>query len=389
MKILNQIKNFKKDFFTINQTELTPFSKFLMSLFFFTALLLIAVGIDSSIHQTTPPYKKYGYRCLHFAATKHLKLSDFQQQKHFNDDSFGTAPECKALQKAYRTITNNHHIQSEIQQIRLLEQKKNRITQQIRSLNQSYSNMLLEKISNHPKEKSILQAHADDVLKKLSKLRAEESELARRISRKKNIMNYPEIQKFTLLLNQQANLIKQNYEKAKRYYRLKISAQVFAFLIPIWLLFYALYRYLDKHRKFIFAKLSFYVASAAALYGLIELIQLIYSIIPKLFLAKLIAFFTSHNMIIVLNILGILLFLGIFGLIIHKVQKNHEKNRARKDTRVLNVKRGLCFNCASPRKESDTYCAFCGENLKTTCTSCQKPIYRYTLFCTACGSKQE
>ncbi len=202
-------------------------------------------------------------------------------------------------------------------------------------------------------------------------------------------MNYQLLQNFALLLNKTADTIKENFAIEERFYRLYMSAQVFGFLIPIWLLFYLLYRFLTRRRHYIFAQLSFYVASAAALYGLIELLQLIYSIIPKLFLAKLIAFFTSHNMIIVLNVLGILLFLLLFGVVIHKVQQNHARNRARKDTRVLNVKRGCCFNCGTRREHDDTYCAFCGENLKTTCPACGHEIYRYTLFCNRCGEKQD
>ena len=388
MQLFKRIRDFKKEFFTINQTELTPFSKLLMILFFFTALWLIAAGIGSSIHQTPPPEKRYGYQCRYFASAKHLDLFDFSRRKYLSpQEAFGADPACRKLEEAYKNITDDIRIQSEMGQIQVLEQKRNRIRREIERLNQNYSDMLLEKIANQPKERSILKTRADEALQKLSKLRTQEADLTQRIEQKKDIMNYPKIQEFVKLTDKLGETIESNYEHERRFYRLRMSAQIFAFVIPIWLLFYALYRYLEKRRKYIFAKLSFYVASAAALYGLVELIELIYSIIPKIFLAKIIAFFTSHNMIIVLNVLGILFFLGLFGLIIHKVQKNHEKNRARKDTRVLNVKRGLCYNCAAPRQESDTCCAFCGVHLKTKCTSCGASIYRYTLFCTVCGSE--
>ena len=169
---------------------------------------------------------------------------------------------------------------------------------------------------------------------------------------------------------------------------LKMSVQVFAFLIPVWLLFYYLYKFLSKREKHIFAQLSYYVTIATMLHGLVELVELVYNVIPKVFLGKLIEFFTSHNMLIVLNILGVLFFLALFGIIIHGIQHNNEKKKIFKDRKVLNVKRESCFNCGTKRSHDDNFCAFCGEGLKRACVKCEKEIYKYTLFCNDCGEKQ-
>ncbi|MCH9814264.1 MAG: hypothetical protein K0U47_10040 [Epsilonproteobacteria bacterium] len=393
-KIAERLREYKKSFFTINQTELTRFSKFLMILFFLTALWLIAMGIQSSISQTTKPGEKYGYQCEKFAKAKKLNIFDFQKPKRVlrydhRYESFGVAQECQTLKKSYRAILDNHHIQSEIDQIHILEQNLQASKMKQQRLNQEYTNMLLEKISEQDSENSILHSDADIVKSEVDALSKKEHNLKTLIAQKSDPLNYPAIQAFQLLIDKSGKSIVTQLEKERKFYRFKISMQVFAFLIPIWLLFYWLYRVLGKREKYIFAQLAFYVASAAALYGLVELIQLIYSIIPKVFLAKLIAFFTSYNMVIVLNILGVLFFLVLFGVIIHKIQKNHEKNRAKKDTKVLNVKNEKCFNCGSRRSERDNYCAFCAEKLKTECKACGKEIYRYTLYCTACGEKQD
>ncbi len=391
-KILEAYRNYKREFFSVNQVELTGFSKALMMLFFFTALWLIANGIGSSIHQSTPPEEQYGYKCEQFAQTDHFTIFDFQKSpiKYRNSyDDFGKAPQCQRVQKGYEKILSNHHIQSEISQIKKLEKQISSLSLKQRQLKEQYSSMLLEKVSRQSPDKSILNANADTVKEKLAKLRLEEQNLYKVIAQKKDLINYPEIQEFISLRDKYTDQILDNLSFERKFYRLKISLQIFAFVIPIWLLFYFLYRFLAKREKHIFAKLSFYVASAAALYGLIELIQLIYSIIPRLFLAKLIAFFTSHNMIIILNVLGILFFLTLFGIIIHKIQQNQAKKRVLKDTKILNLKRKCCFNCGSSRSYDDEYCGFCGEKLKTECVSCGHEIYRYAPFCTACGVWQE
>ncbi|GEM_PF-2271261 len=391
-KVLEAYRNYKREFFSVNQVELTGFSKALMILFFFTALWLIANGIGSSIHQSTPPEEKYSYKCEQFAQIDHFTIFDFQKPpgKYRNSyyDFFGKAPQCQKVQKGYEKILSNHRIQSEILQIRKLEEQIRSLSLKQRQLKEQYSSMLLEKVSKQSPNKSFLNANADTVKERLAKLRSQKENLNKVIAQKKDLTNYPEIQEFISLRDKYADQILDNLSFERKFYRLKISLQVFAFVIPIWLLFYFFYRFFAKREKHIFAKLSFYVASAAALYGLIELIQLIYSIIPRLFLAKLIAFFTSHNMIIVLNVLGILFFLTLFGIIIHKIQQNQAKKRVLKDTKTLNVKRECCFNCGSKRSPADEYCGFCGEKLKTSCLSCNHEIYRYAPFCTACGVRQ-
>ncbi len=390
-KIFNAIRNYKKSFFTINQTELTTFSKVLMILFFFTSLWLIAAGINSSVRQTVSPAQKYGYQCEKFANSTSLRIFDFEKSLSGYHDiysNFGTEPVCKALEKKYLNLLENHHLQSEITQVRILEKRTYDITAKEARLKRQYANMLLEKISEQEKAKSILHADADSVKEKLDALRKKEQSIKALIAKKNNILNYPLLQEFVLLVDKSKERILTGLEKERKFYRLKMSMQVFAFLIPIWLLFYSLYRFLAKREKYIFAQLSFYVASAATLYGLVELIQVIYSIIPKIFLAKLIAFFTSHNMIIVLNILGVLFFLLLFGVIIHRIQHNNEKKRVFKDTKVRNVKRESCYNCGTRRAKDDNYCAFCGVALKVPCVGCKKAIYKYTPFCTDCGKKQ-
>ena len=387
-KIIRNIKDYKTNFFTINQIELTPFSKFLTILFFFTSLWLISMGIRSTFSQTLSPSQKYGYKCERFVSNSKLRITDFKKlgvKSYKRFDDFGSAPVCRKLKRKYMSIIEDSYIQSQISQIQILEQKKNIVGSKIRRLNREYSNMLLEKISKQDQKRSILHSNAAKVKKDLEDLSKKERNLKIMISKKSDILNYPKLKEFKSLVEKSKEPVLSGLERERKYYRFKISMQVFAFVVPIWLLFYLLYGFLTKKKKYIFAKLSFYVSSAAALYGLVELVELIYSVIPKVFLGKIIAFFTSHNMIIVLNVLGILFFLLIFGAIIHKIQLNNERKKLQKDTRVLNVKRGCCFNCGVKYDKKDSFCAFCGEELKTECEICENKIYKYTLYCTYCG----
>jgi len=389
-KIFNSVGAYKKSFFTVNQTELTGVSKLLMILFFFTSLWLIAQGIGSSITQASTPQQKYGYACERFVTTKNLRIYDFKKrpQNNYLNNDFGDSIECKQIEKKYKEILSNHHIQSEIEQLYTFSDKKERADYEAKRLDKEYSNMLLEKISKQDADKSILHSNANKVKDEHDELVKKSKNLQDMIDKKSDLMNYPVLQEFISLVSKSSQSIKDGLSHDRKYYRLMMSLQIFAFLIPIWLMFYFFYKFLASRQKHIFAQLSFYVANAAALYGLVELMQLVYTIIPKVFFAKLIAFFTSHNMIIVLNILGILFFLLLFGVIIHRLQKKGEKRSIQKDKKPLYVKQEKCYNCGTRRDRSDEFCSSCGNELKCECVSCKKMIFKYEPYCRYCGEAQ-
>jgi len=382
-KIWQRLKEYKESFFTINQTKLTGFSRNLMILFFLTSLWLIASGINSSIRELKAPQNRYGYSCIDLISHP-IDIFSFEE---YRQGYFGDSTECKELETRYYIVKNDLQIQSNIKQIRLLEEKLSSTSYKINRLKNEYNGMLLEKISKQDQNNSILHTNAQNAKEKLKKLKTLEKDLQAKIANLKDPLNYPKIQDFILYIDHHKKSIQDGFAKTKRYFILKKSAKIFAFLIPIWLLFYLLSKRLEKRKQYIFAQLSFYVTSAAALYGLMELVRLIYYIIPKVFLSKLIAFFTSHNMIIILNILGIIFFLALFGLIINVIQKNHEKKKKAQNIQRNRLLKGRCLECNGSIDKEDEFCSFCGASTKKECHSCHTKIEKTALFCPKCGEK--
>ena len=384
-KIWQKLKEYKESFFTINQTKLTGFSRNLMILFFLTSLWLIASGINSSIRELKAPQNRYGYSCIELISHP-IDIFSFEEYRH---EYFGDSKECKELETRYYLVKNDLQIQSNIKQIHLLEEKLSSTSYKINRLKNEYNGMLLEKISKQEKNNSILHANAQNAKEKLRKLKTLKKDLQAKIANLKDPLNYPKIQDFMLYIDHHKKSIQDGFAKSKKYFILKKSAKIFAFLIPIWLLFYLLSKRFEKEKQYIFAQLSFYVTSAAALYGLIELVRLIYYIIPKVFLSKLIAFFTSHNMIIILNILGIIFFLALFGLIINIIQKNHEKKKKAQNIQKNRLLKGRCLECNAIIDKEDEFCSFCGSATKKECHSCHTKIEKTALFCPKCGEKSK
>lgn len=405
--IKNKIKEYKKSFFTINQKELNSTSKLLMILFFIVSLIILNQGIDMNIQQAEKPSVKYGYQCIKFANKSNsesnvglnpfknqITIQDFKKNKYsryYKNETkdFGTSEICKEVKKKYLDIINNVKIQSEIDQINIISNKIQNLKFKKQRIEKRYSDMLLEKISNQKKENSILKTNASNAKKELEKYNEQQKKLQILLEKKKNIMNYPEIREFQLLMDKKSKQIIEEYNRAKKWYILKRSGQVLGFLIPIWIMFFWMFRKLEQKRKYIFAHLSFYVANAAALLTLLEIIHIIYVIIPKVFLQKIINFLISLNLGIIINIVGILFLLVMFGLIIKRIQNNEEKNAKKTEKKILNVRYSKCWNCSAPMKggEENKYCYNCGEKQWGECKNCGRNILLFTKFCPKCGAK--
>jgi preprotein translocase subunit SecG len=380
-----KLKQYKKNFFTVNEKELTRTSKILMGIFFVVSILILQQGIYLNLNQAEPPSVQYGYRCVDFGYNQRdLQLNHFTKY-HNNDKGFGKNKTCQEMKNKFVNITNDIHIQSEIEQIDILNQKLSNIRSEQSRINKQYSNMLLEKIANQKQEESILKTRSDSAKKELDKLSRQSAKITEIIKEKGNVYNYKKIREFKIFLDKNSEKILDGLNSARKWYTVKRSGQILAFLIPVWFLFFWLFRKLTTKKKFVFAHLSFYVSNAAAFLLLIELIHIIYIVMPKVFLGKLIAFLISMNLGIILNVIGIFFFLGLFGFIIMRVQKNASKKAKTKDKRVLNVKNGKCYNCSTLRK-NEKFCFNCGETQFQKC-ECGKDVLRFSSYCGNCGNK--
>jgi len=411
-KLKTNISNYKKNFFNINEKELTRTSKVLMSIFFITIMFILIQGMSLSLKQAERPSVQYGYQCVEMARQSNkdyqsnyykFTIYDFENlNRTYNYDisygsnspekmksKFGKSEVCNTVRLKYLKIINDNSIQNEISQIRLLEDKLNTARFNQKRINKRYSEMLLEKIANQEQSKSILKTNSENAKEELDKYSKEIANIQDIIDDKSNIMNYPKIKDLKLFLEKESNKILDGIDSARKWYTVKRSAQVLAFLIPVWVLFFWLFRRFLSKKHFIFAHLSFYVSNAAALLILIEIIHVIYVVMPKVFLSKLISLLVSLNLGIILNVIGIFFFLGLFGVIIKKVQRNAEKSSKTKDKRVLNVKFNKCWNCASPKKGDKEFCYNCGEKQKTKCIKCNSEILKFTIFCDNCGKEQK
>jgi hypothetical protein len=247
--------------------------------------------------------------------------------------------------------------------------------------------MLLEKVAGQDLNHSILPSSASRASVDLKNTQTRLDQLRSQIKKLESLESYASYQKFNNYYQANREEIKMHYRSALRYYHFKRTMQAFAFLIPIWLLFYLLYRMMVSRRHFILSHLTLHVANVAALYALYYLILFIYDIMPKLFFQKIIAFFMQYNMAIVLNILAILFFIILFGVIIYRVQKNDTTGIKKRKQELLNIKQGRCSECGSVI--TGDYCPVCGFKHYHTCPSCHQKTFSRGNYCIHCGEEEE
>ena len=84
-----------------------------------------------------------------------------------------------------------------------------------------------------------------------------------------------------------------------------------------------------------------------------------------------------------MNILIILFFITIFGLIIYRVQKDNTTGVKKRKEEINNLSDNRCSECNS--KILGEYCQTCGFKHYTTCNKCNQNKLIKANFCQSCG----
>jgi hypothetical protein len=396
-RLKHYFSEYKKSLFRVNQKELSRTSKMLLAIFLFTIFIVIGWGLEWQLKQEESPGKAYGFACKELINKKEdLSFRDFSKytywqtsdkQNFYGKDAFGEDAMCKKLGMLYRAVLDNAAFGANQKTLIEVQKKLQETKYKIQSLKDSYGDLLLEKVAKQEKSKSIFSTDSTKVKEEMQKLQDNASEYEAHILKLSDLSQYPAYGTFIDYYKAHKDELKKAYENKVRYFSFKRTMQAFAFLIPVWLLFYLAYKFMLRREYYILSHLTLHVANVAALYALYYLVLFVYGIIPELFFEKIIAFFMQHNMVIVLNVLAILFFTALFGIIIYKIQKNDTTGVKKRKQELLNLKMGKCSECGCVI--DGEYCFVCGFHHTTLCRACHQPTLRKGEFCRHCGAKMQ
>jgi len=422
-KIFSVIKiwlsSYKDSMLKVDNKNLSTASKVSLAVFVLIVFIIIGSGVESQQSSIVKPYQKFSHKCMNFIEQKRViekfqtrnvsqdiygetysykywNLEDFKYNHHRRSEreilrSFGKDSLCQSLALKYLDLANSDALEDKLIIQKGLKAKIAEVNERIEHKTQEYSNALLENIAKQKQEYSILSTNSKSIKQELKHSRKELSILENELEKVENIKTIKEFELFKKYLDNNAeNIVKANHEAVK-YYRLEYTLSIFLFLFPVWLIFYILYRALKRKGYFISAYLSVNVANVSALYIVFNLFLLVYTIIPKVFLGKLIAYLSQYNLTIFLNIAAIIFFMLLFGFFINRIQKNSAvdslvMNKERvKNSRIKETNR--CLNCGNKHNIDDEYCGFCANKLKVECSSCHTLVFKAYPFCTECSKE--
>ena len=390
MKLKNLIKNYKESLFTVNKEPLTPLSKFFLLVFVLFSVVILVISLSQQGRTIAMPSEKFGFNCISFVSNydNKLNIEEFKYKKHILD--FGSDKGCKTLAYLYQKTRQElspilRELTDKKRQLSILESRKI-------ALKSEYSNTLLEKIAKQSKEKSILNASADNIKekiaginKKISNLNGKIKLLEKEAKKKNSYLN------FKNYLNQNAQIIKNRYDKYVKFQSLRVLASKYLFLIPLFVAVFLLYNFAIKREKYILSHLLINLLNVVGIFILFYLLEFIYNIIPHTLLQKFYNLLYKLNIIAFANYISIALFVVIFGLLIKFIQNRAKKQKELKQSlyKFNYIKEGKCPNCGAFKDKSYKFCPSCGEKLYAVCKECGKDKIAQSPYCQECGAEEK
>ena len=419
LKVKAWFESYRDSMLKVDNKNLSTASKFSLAIFVIIVFTIIGSGVNTQQSSIAKPYEKFSHKCMNFLEQnreidkfqnrdiskdiygesynyKYWNLEDFKYNHHRRSErevlrQFGEDVLCQDMAVKYLDLANSETLEDKLIIQKGLKAKIASVNELIERKTEEYSNTLLENIAKQDQKYSILSTSSKNIKKELRKSRIELGVLERELEKVEDIKIIKEFQSFKKYLDANYEKIVDANHEAVKYYRLEYTLSIFLFLFPVWFIFYIAYRIFKKRGHYVSAYLSVNVANVSALYIVFNIFLLIYTIIPKVFLGKLIEFLSQYNLTLFLNIGAILFFMLLFGFFIHRIQKNSgvDNSKFNKDrVKTIRIKDfNSCAKCGNKCNKDDKFCGFCSNELKIKCRHCQSEVEKDYMFCTVCSKE--
>ena len=425
--MFSTIKSFftktKNTLFTFNNE---PFSKFsilfiiILDIFLFITIL---TGIDSEKNMSPSVSVKYPYQCKNHFNEKHKtkiwnnisrgytydtfpfsEYSSFYIPAHAGyyrsksiqiQDDKRTSELCTQLYGKIAVFANSQAFKTNRELRNNLRNDKRNTLSEINAIEKRYNTSLFEKISsaNENTYKAIKE--------KYYALLEKEKTIDTQIKGIKKVSEYEGYEAYVDFVNANRETFKKEYDTYVFWQPFISFLYLLKFTLPLLVLSFLAYRFSRRlnRKESVPNKLITLISSHIMIISLIpifiNIMYLIYHIIPDRFLKAVVAFLYEFGFVF----LGyyFLMFMGIVvvGLIIFFIQRSvskREKLRQALKEKTLYIdayNNNQCPNCKNRVDYSKNYCGYCREVLNRECSSCKKQTPKHIEYCVECGEMQE
>ena len=400
------IKKFYSNNFVYNGKEklskLTIMFIAILNIFIF---ITIGLGIDFQVKVLNSPTVTYPYKCRD--VLNNNDISDFRQyfytkekyDDYYYEENYQGIKDlqedsrCVLLNEKINLVKKEHNIKELISSSNKLLNNQSKIDSELSYIKENYNTVLFEKMSSQTQDKSIIKDDLstqnikekhDAYIKEFEKINEEIDQLNNNFSKSKSV---EELVSFVSTNKEQIN---QDIESMNKAYRIKRELVTLAFLLPLVLVFfYMMKTYLTKERYILYILFK-NILIVSLIPTVISMISLVYELLPKIFIEKVLRFFYEIEIPFIVYYFVITIFIFIFGYLIIKLQKKfkEENNRLKNNsiTKVESYNKNICNNCGN-RVDFNTmnFCPCCQNKLKVECDSCHHMIIKGLDYCSNCG----
>jgi hypothetical protein len=399
------IKNFYSNNFVYNGKEklskLTIMFIAILNIFIF---ITIGLGIDFQVKVLNSPTVTYPYKCRDVLNNNHI--DDFkqyiyskEQYNNYYEENYQGIKDlqedsrCVLINEKINLIKKEHNIKELISSSNKLVNNQSKIDSELSYIRENYNTVLFEKMSSQTQDKSIIKDDLstqnikekhDAYIKEFERIKEELEQLNNNFVKSKSV---EELVSFVSTNKEQINLDIESMNKA---YSIKRELVTLAFLLPlVFMFFYMMKRYLTKERYILYILFK-NILIVSLIPTVISMISLVYELLPKIFIEKVLRFFYEIEIPFIVYYFAITIFIFIFGYLIIKLQKKfkEENNRLKNNsiTKIESYNKNICNNCGNRVDfNSMNFCPCCQNKLKVECDSCHHMIIQGLDYCSNCG----
>ena len=313
---------------------------------------------------------------------------NYQEIKDLQEDS-----RCVLLNEKINLVKKEHNIKELISSSNKLLNNQSKIDSELSYIKENYNTVLFEKMSSQTQDKSIIKDDLttqnikekhDAYVKEFERIKEELEQLNNNFAKSKSV---EELVSFVSTNKEQIN---QDIESMNKAYSIKRELVTLAFLLPlVFMFFYMMKRYLTKERYILYILFK-NILIVSLIPTVISMISLVYELLPKIFIEKVLRFFYEIEIPFIVYYFVITIFIFIFGYLIIKLQKKfkEENNRLKNNsiTKVESYNKNICNNCGN-KVDFNTmnFCPCCQNKLKVECDSCHHMTIKGLDYCSNCG----
>ena len=388
-------KNFYKNNFVFKGKEklskLAVVFIVLLDLFVFS---ILQMGVDFQVKILNSPYNSYSSICKNIVTSS--KIESLNSYYYTNENRYkynsiqkeNISSNCKEVISLIDNIKKQHNIKELRKTKGLLNKELSSVNTQINFYRQNYNTSLFENIQTQNKEE--LNSEVKD---KYNNYLAKRKELNTKINQiDKNFASSKSVKKLSSYINENKELIKEDYKAKVKAYEVKKDLITLAFLLPLLLVsFFAMKKYMLKENYilYIIAKNVLVIVSIPTV---VSFISLVYTLLPKVFFEKLMRFFANLEIPFVVYYFALAVLVVVFTFIIIRVQKKYKESNSQFQntsmSKIESYNKSICNNCNNKVDyETMNFCPNCQNKIRVKCKACGDMTVDSLKYCSSCGEE--